>query len=204
MEVKYILLDESARFEDFERYQSILTPERIDRISRYRFDRDKLRSLVAGLLIYNATGGAELFYGEHDKPYMKDGGLYFSVSHSGDVVAIATDSVEVGCDVEYIVSDNRLKIADRFYHPSERDYVARAEDRLRAFTRVWTRKEAYLKMTGEGISSDLTAFDTVLSPLSEQIATFDMDGWMLSVCSEAKLIRSDIYISELELKDLEK
>lgn len=201
MEVKYVVLDDSVRFEDCERYLSLLPPERIDKISRYRFDKDKLRSLVAGLLIYRATGGAELSYGEHDKPYLKDGGLYFSVSHSGDVVAIATDTDEVGCDVEYIVSENRLKIADRFYHPSERDYVAGADDRSAAFTRVWTRKEAYLKMTGEGISSDLTAFDTSSSPLSEQIITFENDGWMLSVCSESKITESEVYISKTELKD---
>lgn len=204
MEVKYVVLDDSVRFEDHEHLLPLLPPERQDKISRYRFDKDKLRSLVAGLLIYNATGGAELLYGEHDKPYIKDGGLYFSVSHSGDIVAIATDTAEVGCDVELIVADNRLKIADRFYHPAERGYVAGADDKKAAFTRVWTRKEAYLKMTGEGISSDLTAFDTVSTPLKDQICTFDMDGWMLSVCSEGKITKDSINISKIELKDLMK
>ena len=202
MEVKYVILDDTVKFEDCESYLPLLPAERRAKISRYRFEKDKLRSLIAGLLIYNATGGAELRYGEYDKPYIKDGGLYFSVSHSGDVVAIATDTVEVGCDLEYIVTGNRLKIADRFYHPAERDYVARADDKPVAFTRIWTRKEAYLKMTGEGISSDLTAFDTVLSPLSEQICTFDMEGWMLSVCSEYIITESNVYISKSEFKDL--
>ena len=57
-------------------------------------------------------------------------------------------------------------------------------------------------MTGEGISSDLTAFDTVSTPLKDQICTFDMDGWMLSVCSESEITKDSINISKIELKDL--
>ncbi len=202
MEVKYIVLDDSLSYEDVSGYTGLLPFERQERIARFRFEKDKLRSVIAGLMIIHATGGGRLIYGDKEKPYLADGSMYFSLSHSGDVVAIATDDVEVGCDAELIKGDNRLKIADRFYNINEREYVHSADDEKLAFCRIWTRKEAYLKMTGEGISTDLTAFDTTAEPLSSQIFTKDMDGWCLSVCSEKKIDENEIYISELEIKDL--
>ena len=202
MDVIYVRLNDSVKYEDISYLEAALPPERREKTARYRFEKDKLRSLVAGLLIQRYTGGAGLSYGEHDKPYVSAGSVYFSISHSGDIVAIAVDRTEVGCDVEAVPSDDRLKIADRFYHENERAYVDSAVDKNTAFCRIWTRKEAYLKMTGEGISSDLTAFDTVSLPLSDQLFTVDADGYCLSVCSAGTINKEDVYISELELKSL--
>ena len=202
MEIIYVVLDDTMQFDNFSQYVRLLPPERREKISRYRFDKDKLRSLAAGLLIRRVTGGGELVYGEHEKPYLADEALFFSVSHSGDIVAIASDTAEVGCDVEVIPAEKRLKIADRFYHPNEREYVYSSDDKTRAFCRIWTRKEAYLKMTGEGISSDLTAFDTTSKPLTSQIYTKDMDGYSLSVCSAEPIAEENIHISKSELKNL--
>ena len=88
MEVKYIILEKNITYNDLRRYESLLLDHRRKKIARYRFDADKLRSLIAGLLIRQATGGGELVFGEHEKPYLADGSLYFSVSHSGEIVAI--------------------------------------------------------------------------------------------------------------------
>ena len=93
-------------------------------------------------------------------------------------------------------------VADRFYHPNERDYVRSAPDQPFAFCEIWTRKEAYLKMTGEGISTDLTAFDTTSFPLKEQLFTAALAGYCLSVCSEIPIDEGEIQISNIELKSL--
>ena len=202
MELKYVIMDEGLRFDNLEYLCPELPAKRREKIARYRFDTDKLRSLIAGLLIKRETGGAEIVYGEHEKPYLADGVMFFSVSHSGDIVAIAVDDYEVGCDVEAIPSEDRLKIADRFYHKREREYVSASDDNLRAFCRIWTRKEAYLKMTGEGISNDLTSFDVTGEPLSEKLYTLDIEGYCISVCSQKPINGSGIYFSETEIKDL--
>ena len=201
MDVRYFVLDERLQFSEAERFCARLPMERREKIARFRFERDKLRSLIAGLLI-DRFAGCELTYGRNNKPYLARGGVFFSVSHSGDIVAIAIDSAEVGCDVERIPTDNRLKIADRFFHPNERGYVNASADKNRAFCRVWTRKEAYLKMTGEGIAADLTAFDTTSAPLSEQLFSAELDGYFLSVCSEKPISADDVHISEIEIKEL--
>ena len=202
MKIKYIILDKNITYNDLRQYEDLLPDYRREKIARYRFDSDKLRSLIAGLLIRQVTGDSEIIFGEHEKPYLADGSLYFSVSHSGDIVAIATDDCELGVDVEALPKPDRLKIADRFFHPNERGYVHGSDDELRAFCRIWTRKEAYLKCTGEGISSDLTAFDTVSEPLSSRIVTHDLDGYCLSVCSMLPINEEDIYISNIELSEM--
>lgn len=202
MKIEYVILDENLTFDKVSRYASLLPEYRREKIERYRFEKDKLRSLIAGLLIRRTIGEQPLVFGEHEKPYARDNSLYFSVSHSGDIVAIAVDDREIGMDVEGLPAEDRLKIADRFYHPREREYVHGAEDEMRAFCRIWTRKEAYLKMTGEGISADLTAFDTTSSPLKESLYTIDLDGYCLSVCCEDGIENRHIDISLLELKEL--
>ena len=200
MKICYILLDKDITFASLSRYIGLLPAQRQEKIQRYRFEADKLRSLVAGLLIRHTIGDVPIRYGEHGKPYAN--GICFSVTHSGNAVAVAVDDHELGIDAEMIADESRLKIADRFFAPNERAYVNEAEDKALAFTRIWTRKEAYLKCTGEGIATDLSAFDTVSEPLDGRIVTYDMDGFCLSVCSEQAIGEKGIYISELELKYL--
>ena len=201
MKIEYVVLDENLRIEELKNAVALLPPERQAKIARYRFEKDKLLSLAAGLLIRRAIGESPIIFGEHGKPYAENG-VCFSVSHSGSIAAIAVDAVEVGLDVEQIPDESRLKIADRFYHPGEREYVRKAKDQCRAFCEIWTRKEAVLKMTGEGISTDLTAFDTSSLPLSDQLYTCGWEGYCLSVCSAEPLGEKRIDISKLELNDL--
>ena len=200
LKVGYIMLD-TLEYGSVASCAALLPPARRAKIARYRFDSDKLLSLIAGLMIRRVTGGAPLTVNEHGKPYA-EGGVYISVSHSGRCVAIAVDDSEVGLDVEKWPDRDHNKLARRFYHPNELSYVKQAEDSRRAFTRVWTRKEAYLKQLGVGVSTDLRAFDTLSGELNDRIVSFDLDGYALSVCAAGTLEEQDINISELELKDL--
>lgn len=200
MKIEYIVLDEALTFDRVSEYTQLLPPERQEKIARYRFDKDKLLSLAAGLLIRRAIGERPITLGEHGKPYAH--GCFFSVSHSGRIAAIAVDDTEIGMDVEQLPDESRLKIADRFYHPAERQYVKQADDPCRAFCEIWTRKEAVLKMTGEGISTDLTAFDTTSEPLKGQLFTTAIEDCCLSVCSREPIGDQPFDISELELKRL--
>ena len=202
MKILYVILEKDLRFDEVAVYAELLPAYRREKIERKRIEKDKLRSLIAGLLIRQAIGDSPIRFGEHDKPYVADNSLHFSVSHSGSIVAIAIDKNEIGLDVEELPRAERLKVVDRFYHRNERKYVQKAEDKPRAFCGIWTRKEAYLKMTGEGIGTDLTAFDTTSPPLSDMLYTVNLDGCCLSLCSENQINVNDIYISKLELNEL--
>ena len=84
------------------------------------------------------------------------GDLRFSLSHSGGTLLVAVArGREVGVDVETIRPDRpHLDLARRFFSSEEAKVLAALPARVRpfAFTSAWTRKEAYLKATGEGIS----------------------------------------------------
>ena len=201
MRIEYVLTDGVA-YADVCRYAALLPIERQEKIDRLRFDRDKLLSLIAGLLIQKTIGDVPLTINEHGKPYAVGSGQYFSVSHSGDCVVIAVDDKEIGADVEKLPDKEYLKIAERFYAPGERQYVWDAEDRDRAFARIWTRKEAYLKQLGTGIASDLRAFDTTSKELSRRLISYDIEGYAISVCTEDKIDPKTDYISKLELNEL--
>lgn len=200
MKISYIILSE-IEYARIAPYIELLPTERREKIERLRFEKDRLLSAAAGLLIRSEVGNVPLAAGEHGKPYAVGSDKFFSVSHSGDIAAIAVDDREIGLDVEKFPDKDFLKIAERFYHPNELEYVKNAADRRRAFARIWTRKEAYLKQTGIGIATELRAFDTTSGELGRRIASFEIEGYAISACTENE-IETDAYISEIELKTL--
>ena len=202
MNIIYIFLNDVS-FDDIKMYLPLLPTELREKIARYRFEKDKLTSAIAGLLIRHTIGDRELTYGEYNKPYVKDcGDLFFSVSHCESCVAIAVDETEVGLDAEQIRTKDIDKLARRFFSSGEQAYIESSADKPFAFTEIWTRKEAYLKCRGTGISVDLSAFDTASDELSKFLHTVSLGGYILSVCSATPLHISDIQISNLELKDI--
>ena len=182
-------------------YARLLPKKRQEKIERFKYESDKLRSLAAGLLIRRAVGDAELIENEHGKPYA-EGNVFFSVSHSASYAAIAVDSEEIGLDIEKLPDKDYMKIAERFYHPEELGFVKGSADSARAFTRVWTRKEAYLKQSGVGISQELRGFDTTSGEISDRIVSVDFGEYVISACSNRNITEKDAEISILELKEL--
>ncbi|GGM15633.1 hypothetical protein GCM10010129_69820 [Streptomyces fumigatiscleroticus] len=81
--------------------------------------------------------------------------LHFSLSHSGGLALLALARVPVGVDVERVPGPALAEDAARSLHPAERAELARVSPGSRpgAFARCWTRKEACLKATGEGLSA---------------------------------------------------
>ena len=145
------------------------------RADRFRFERDRTRyivgrALLRGLLAsYLETTPGELTfeYGEFDKPALS-GGPWFNLSHSGPVALYAFSSAgEIGVDVELDDADfAHERIAERFFSPSEVSVLRSlpAEDQPRAFLACWTRKEAFIKARGDGLSLALDSFDVTLAP----------------------------------------
>ncbi|EDY53049.1 4'-phosphopantetheinyl transferase, partial [Streptomyces clavuligerus] len=82
----------------------------------------------------------------------------YSLSHTTGAVLIALARTAVGVDIERLPSPASVDdIADQL-HPGERAGLAAltGEERVRAFARCWTRKEAFLKATGAGLTEDLS------------------------------------------------
>jgi 4'-phosphopantetheinyl transferase len=137
---------------------------------RFTSGRGLLRMLLGGYLDA-IPGDLRFTYGPQGKPALDGGGdLRFNVSHADDCIVFAVGRVDVGVDIEAIDRDVAIAdIAARHFSAAERAEVGAAAADRRAFFSVWTRKEAYIKARGLGLSLDLSAFDAA--------ASCGEDGW---------------------------
>ena len=187
-----------------------LDNERKCRIMKYLKAEDRKRSLGAGLLLnrvlprYGASPDA-VRAGADGKPEVE--GIFFNLSHSGHIVICATAEKEVGCDVEKIVKAPE-GVAERFFHIGESAYVnaCMGEERDHRFFRIWTMKESYIKMTGEGMSLAFDRFELLPGPektnvrrdgklLSCRIMEYDIPGYKVSVCAKEEFSEHVEYVS---------
>lgn len=123
---------------------------------------------------------AEIVKNPHGKPYFKNlDKIYFNISDSYDLKAVAIGEREVGVDIEKIRKAN-LSVSKRFTQ-TEREYILE-QDSQKRFFEVWTRKEAYLKYKGVGLSGGLDSFDVF--DLSEKVKTFFIGDYVITVCSK--------------------
>ncbi len=146
-----------------ERFQSFSTDELR---SRWGTARGTLREVLGRALGCSARD-VELRYAAHGKPQLSDSGIRFNISHSGGLAVIALGHVEVGVDVELPRPRRSDAIARRFFAPAEVERLfAIADDAARAdaFFRLWTCKEAFLKVTGEGLSRSTRSYEIALNP----------------------------------------
>jgi 4'-phosphopantetheinyl transferase len=165
---------------DAANFRPLLNTAECARADRYRFDRDRnrftttrgvLRTLLERYTGVNKTK-LEFIFSKHDKPALDpntcDQRIEFNVSHSGSLALIGfTPDHPIGVDVEQTERPvTQDKIAERFFSPDE---VARLRqlpeaDRNEAFFRCWTRKEAFIKAHGDGLSLPLDSFSVTLGP----------------------------------------
>jgi 4'-phosphopantetheinyl transferase len=150
------------------------------RANRFHFARDRRHFIVArGFLrlvlsryLETDAGQLRLCYGPYGKPALegvhRNSGLRFNMSHSSGVGVYAlTHGREIGVDVEHVRADfTSEEIARRYFSPFEVETLLALspQQRVPAFFRCWTRKEAYIKATGRGLSQPLDGFDVTLAP----------------------------------------
>ena len=158
-----------------EKFRSTLETDELERASRFHFDKHRNSFVVArGFLRYVLSRYLEckpetlrFSYGDYGKPAL-DGRLHFNMSHSHRVALLAiTEDRQIGVDVEHIRADFATEdIARRFFSHSEVESFNSLpqEEQVAAFFRCWTRKEAFIKATGKGLSQPLDKFDVTLAP----------------------------------------
>lgn len=159
--------------------RDLLAPDEERRATRFRFAADRRRWVVArgqlrrllSAYLDRPAGDVDLVYGPNGKPALPRGegdGLRFNLSHSGDIALYAfTRSRRVGVDVEREAHVRDLSgTAERFFSSRENRalHALDPSERERGFLACWTRKEAFLKATGRGLSVPLDSFDVSLDP----------------------------------------
>lgn len=200
-----------TQFEDerlFREKMDLLSPYRQQKIAILKHEKDRLRSLGAGIALDHAleTYGlreksVEYGFGEWGKPFLKyQPNIYFSLSHSGDYAICSIGDRAMGNDIE-LVRPGRLKVADRFFAKEELEWMYAGGDEAEVterMFRVWTMKESFLKATGKGISMPLGDFAVTVDEKSGRIRVkhdynakyyhmkeyAQIEGYRVAVCCE--------------------
>ena len=192
-----------------------VSEKRREKIKRYRYDIDRKLSLYAELLcavqLRQLRGDAELPVdicpGKYGKPHFShDYGLHFNWSHTRKCVICASSSEGmVGADVEKNDTPP-FDVMELAFHKDEIAYVDASESgqqRCSRFFEVWTRKEAYGKYTGEGLSETMTGVNLLDDDRAEKLHTWEYGGYIFSVCLAERYEKIDIeYMNETGFTEL--
>ncbi|HTV43472.1 MAG TPA: 4'-phosphopantetheinyl transferase superfamily protein [Candidatus Sulfotelmatobacter sp.] len=149
-------------------FKETLAPDELERAARFHFEIDRNRFIAGRGILREILGSylgirperLQFDYSPHGKPTLKASStrppLHFNLGHSVDLILIAvTRACPLGIDVEWVRPIPDLEnIATRYFSTREAaELMALPEERRpRAFYQLWTRKEACLKASGEGLS----------------------------------------------------
>jgi 4'-phosphopantetheinyl transferase len=180
LDIWYVDLDVSADL--LERFRHRLSNDELARAARFRSDLDRARYTVGRATLRGVLAdrlgcipsSLRFSYGATGKP-MLDGGvpLEFNLAHSGGEAVIAlADTAAVGVDIELLqpIADVQ-SLAREVFSEAERHELESAPDLVAAFLNGWTRKEAYVKALGLGLTAPLTDITVSLSGKAELLAT---------------------------------
>lgn len=160
--------------------RQLLSANELERSDRFVLEKDKNRYIICRGVLRQLIGQylelppqAVIFsYGSYGKPYLalqpnQLYPLYFNVSHSEDLALIAFAKYQkIGIDLEKVRDIDTASIVQRFFAPSEVVQLERLPPTLRqeAFFTCWTRKEAFIKARGDGLSFPLKDFEVSVDP----------------------------------------
>lgn len=190
--------------EIYETLYKKVSPVRQARADRYMFRKDKNLCIGAQILLSFTLANEGIYdyaleYGDNGKPYLKDNDkVFFNLSHSGDTVMCVISDAQVGCDVEKC-GEFDIRVAKKFFSDIEYAQLQRCEndsDKKDVFFRIWTLKESFMKVTGQGMTLKSDSFSVDISSGSPEVIQslnsrkyhfeefeFD-DGYKYAVCCE--------------------
>ena len=157
-------------------YDSVLLQEELDKKTKFkkRSDHDRylatryaLRKILSDFVSIPPSE-LRFYVTENNKPRTE--GIHFNVSHSGDYILIAIAAFPIGIDIEELNRDfeTDFVVAECFSREEQAFFLEGGNNQIDFYT-VWTRKEAILKATGEGLTDELSK----LNSLADQIKRDD-------------------------------
>jgi len=194
--------------ESFDMLLQLLPSAIQNKILKFRNWQDAERCLVGNILLIQgiqALGRMEfslndLKYTGYRKPYFDDS-ISFNISHSGEYIICAiSESNKVGVDIEEIKSIPFEDFSNLFAD-QEWDAVANSENKFHAFYTLWTKKEAFLKVIGCGLSQPLNEV-----VIQNNCITWEGKEWFLHAIDidsqHIAYLCSDIISPEVHLREI--
>ena len=160
--------------------RALLSNDEQIKADRYLFEKHRRRYILCRATLRNLLGSYldrapdtfRFAYNSHGKPFIAndDSGLRFNISHSGEIMLAAfVLNSEIGIDIEAIQQDiDYLGIGQRWFSELELNTLLKLpeHERVGAFFRAWSRKEAYIKALGAGLSYPLNRFSVSMDETS--------------------------------------
>ena len=182
------LNDDIARF-NFEAALPLLSDQRREQALKFKHEQGRKTCAAAYLLLceglkkeYGITKKPVFEYGEHGKPVLAGfPHIHFNISHCREAVICVISDRPVGVDVES-VREYKESLVNYTMNDDEARQITRSENPALTFTKLWTRKEALLKLIGEGIGG--RSMKEVLTGM-EEIETV--------VCEEKNYVYSVVF-----------
>jgi 4'-phosphopantetheinyl transferase len=190
-EVHIWWLDDDAERLDLTDFSAVLNASEKAQAARYVFARDRARFVLARgalrrlLAAYTASSAEALRFatGQYGKPALESCGPSYNISHSGALllIAVAATGLAVGIDVEQHRPMCDIDSLAAVCLSSEESQVWRllpADQKEAAFFRLWARKEAWLKASGDGLARPLQSITVGLGPQPALFASAQA-GWSM-------------------------
>ena len=167
----YFSLSESNKY--INDYLTYLTSQELEHGRKYRFEISKNRfylgRIATKLLIKKYSDRPVekiiILKDENNKPFLKSftnhNSLHFNLSHAEDAIIIAVSNNEVGVDIEQNRQFKYEILMNDVFTKKEISFIKKNHNPNQAFFLLWTRKEAFLKATGIGLTENLTGFEVL-------------------------------------------
>lgn len=157
-----VYLNDNTDVLDIEAALAEVSAQRREQAMKFKHENGKRLCLAVYLLLkkgllaeYGITENPVLGYSEDGKPFLLDyPDICFNFSHSGNVALCALSDQPVGADVEMIRKISP-SLVNYTMNDSEQEQINASSNPTMQFLYFWTRKEALLKLTGEGIHNDM-------------------------------------------------
>lgn len=183
---RMILINDRLQLFDLEAAMPKLSEQRREKLLQYKSESDRCASAAGYLLLceclqkkYGICDAPIMKYGKYGKPQISGHEeIHFNISHCRRAVMCVVSDTPVGVDIE-TVDRYTPRLAQYTMNSHELQQIQKAESPAFEFARLWTMKEALLKMTGRGITNNIknvlvncTAhFETTLSADREYVYT---------------------------------
>lgn len=182
-------VDVDAPEVDAGRYGAILSAEERNRADRFRFDRHRRRYVARRGILRELIGfyldcdpaAVAFVRNAYGKPAVARGDLHFNLSHShGTALYAFCHNVDVGCDIERRDPKFAAEQIPELFFSRDEVHTLRSlplNEQTEAFFNCWTRKEAYIKAVGHGLSIALDSFDVSLASSEPAALRRGCEGW---------------------------
>ena len=195
MQLYYLPIQEPKISEKDSMLLKYVSLDRQHRIEGYKFDIDKKLSLYAQLLLKKCMSTllqippCEIHIQQEalQKPTLiSNKNIDFNYSHTRNAILLGISAYgKIGVDIESASPSQHIpNDLHTFFHKCEIEYIENAYDSKKAFFEIWTKKEAYTKYLGLGLSADLVSINMLSSSMDVHSITWQQDSYIYSVYAD--------------------